>query len=88
MSRETEKTLLGGRIFLQNLSQEADSRGRFRGGDERGEVSVLMSGLPVEHVEYAEFSGGGIKRGFHYHKACTEYVYVLHGRLIFLWKHQ
>lgn len=84
MTRELENKFLGGAVSFDKLSSKADEKGRFRGGDERGEVAVFLSNLPVEYVEYAEFSGEGVKRGFHYHAAYTEHVYVLKGRLVFV----
>lgn len=86
MNLPVKKTYLNNKVHLETLPKEADGKGRFITSDERGIVSLFISNDPVEFVEYAEFKNKGVKRGFHYHKNYTEYIYVSSGKLLFVGK--
>lgn len=72
---------LDGKIVVEKLEKEADSTGRFRGGDDRGEVAMIISNSVINHIELAEFSRSGIKRGFHFHKEYLERLYLISGTI-------
>lgn len=69
------------RLTVETLGTEADSFGRFRNRDDRGEVAMLLAGTRVDHIEFAEFNDAGIKRGFHFHNEYHEKFYVISGSL-------
>ena len=77
-----EKTLLGGKVHLQQLEPTQDDLGLFNGGDERGRVAMIgTKKTGIEYVEYAEFASPGVVRGRHYHRGLTESVYVVSGSI-------
>lgn len=72
---------LGGRVKIESLGKDQDATGRFRNGDQRGEVAMVVSNSNIEFVELAEFVDKDIKRGYHYHKSYKETLYLISGQL-------
>lgn len=68
-------------LTIETLGTEADSSGRFRNRDNRGEVAMLIANTRVDHIEFAEFNDAGVKRGFHFHNEYHEKLYVISGSL-------
>jgi dTDP-4-dehydrorhamnose 3,5-epimerase-like enzyme len=79
-----EEAFLGGAIVLQSTPDGEDPQSRYWHSDARGEVAVVLDGTTVDFLEYAEFAEPGVKRGHHYHKAYTEYLYLLSGEITVL----
>jgi len=81
MSQSENKPYFNGQLIVEQLTRAADSEGRFRNNDERGEVAMIITNGSLEYVELAEFAHRGIRRGYHYHTAYTEQLYVISGKL-------
>lgn len=73
---------LAGLVIVETLGIIPDSFGRFRNGDDRGEVAMIVSGSTIQYVEFAEFRSKGVKRGYHYHERYLERLYVLQGKIL------
>lgn len=76
-----KKRYFSGHLIVETLNADADSYGRFRNSDERGEVAMIVTKGNLEYVELAEFADKGVKRGYHYHTMYTERLYVISGQL-------
>lgn len=47
---------------------------------ERGELALIVDGSPLRHLAYFSLIPGPYFRGGHYHRAKTEFFYVVRGR--------
>jgi dTDP-4-dehydrorhamnose 3,5-epimerase-like enzyme len=47
---------------------------------ERGELALIVDGSPIRHLAYFSLIPGPYFRGGHYHRAKTEYFYLIRGQ--------
>ncbi|MBX2811965.1 MAG: hypothetical protein KTR25_09145 [Myxococcales bacterium] len=80
VGERNNKEHLSGKVVIETLG-EKDEKGRFRGGDHRGEVAMIVAGSVMEYVELVEFKEG-TTRAFCYHEEFIKSLYVINGPVV------